>query len=39
MALKGKLHDTKMGKEESVSSYLTGVSKVKDELASVREPI
>ena len=39
MALKGKLHDTKMGKEESVSSYLTEVSKVKDELASVREPI
>jgi hypothetical protein len=23
MALKAKLHDTKMGKEESVSSYLT----------------
>jgi hypothetical protein len=32
MALKAKLHDTNMGKEESVSSYLTRVDQVKDEL-------
>jgi hypothetical protein len=37
MALKAKLHDTKMGKEESVSSYLTRVTQVKDELAIVGE--
>jgi hypothetical protein len=35
MALKDKLHDTKMGKEESVSSYLTRVAQVKDELEVV----
>jgi hypothetical protein len=39
MALKDKLHDTKMGKGESVSSYLTRVAQVKDELASVGEVI
>ena len=39
MALKDKLHDTKMGKEESVSSYLTWVAQVKDELAVVGEVI
>jgi hypothetical protein len=39
MALKTKLHDTKMGKEESVSSYLTRVAQVKDELASIGEVI
>jgi hypothetical protein len=39
MALKDKLHDTKMGKEESVSSYLTRVAQVKDELAAVGEVI
>jgi hypothetical protein len=39
MALKAKLHDTKMGKEESVSSYLTRVTQVKDELATVGEVI
>ena len=39
MALKAKLHDTKMGKEESVSSYLTWVAQVKDELATVGEVI
>jgi hypothetical protein len=39
MALKDKLHDTKMGKEESVSSYLTRVAQVKDELAVVGEVI
>jgi hypothetical protein len=39
MALKAKLHDTKMGKEESVSSYLTRVAQVKDELAVVGEVI
>jgi hypothetical protein len=37
MALKAKLHDTKMGKEESVSSYLTWVAQVRDELATVGE--
>jgi hypothetical protein len=31
MALKAKLHDTKMGKEECVSSYLTQVAQVKNE--------
>jgi hypothetical protein len=39
MALKAKLHDTKMDKEESVSSYLTRVAQVKDELAAVGEVI
>jgi hypothetical protein len=39
MALRAKLHDTKMGKEESVSSYLTRVAQVKDELAAVGEVI
>jgi hypothetical protein len=39
MALKAKLHDTKMGKEESVSSYLTWVAQIKDELAAVGEVI
>jgi 2-phosphoglycerate kinase len=38
MALKAKLHDTKMGKEESVS-YLTRVAQVKDELVVVGEVI
>ena len=33
------LHDTKMGKEESVSSYLTRVAQVKDELVAVGEVI
>jgi hypothetical protein len=36
---KAKLHDTKMGKEESVSSYLARVAQVKDELAAVGEVI
>ena len=39
MALKDKLHDTKMGKWESVSSYLTQVVQVKDELVAVGEVI
>jgi phosphopentomutase len=39
MALKANLHDTKMGKEESVSSYLTQVSQLKDNLAEVGEVI
>jgi hypothetical protein len=39
MALKAKLHDTEMGKEESVSSYLTWVAQVKYELAVVGEVI
>jgi hypothetical protein len=33
------MHDTKMGKEESVSSYLTQVAQVKDELATIGELI
>jgi hypothetical protein len=39
MALKEKLHNTKMGKGESVSSYITRVAEVKDELAAVGEVI
>jgi hypothetical protein len=39
MALKAKLHDTNMGKEESVSSYLTQVVQVKYELVVVGEVI
>jgi hypothetical protein len=39
MTLKGKLHDTKMGKEESVSSYLTWVAQVKYELEAIGEVI
>jgi hypothetical protein len=39
MALKAKLHDTKMGKEESVSSSLTRVTQVKDELVAVGEVV
>jgi hypothetical protein len=39
MALKDKLHDTKMVKGESVGSYLTRVAQVKDELATVGEVI
>jgi 2-phosphoglycerate kinase len=39
MALKDKLHDTKMGKGESVPSYLTRVAQVKDELTVVGEVI
>jgi hypothetical protein len=39
MALKAKLHHTKMGKKESVSSYLTRMTQVKDELATIGEVI
>jgi hypothetical protein len=39
MALKDKLHDTKMGKGESVYSYLTWVSQVKYELVAIGEVI
>jgi hypothetical protein len=39
MALKAKLHDTKMGKEESVSSYLTWVAQLKYEMEVVGEVI
>jgi hypothetical protein len=39
MALKDKLHDTKMSKGESVASYLTRVAQVKYELAAVGEVI
>jgi hypothetical protein len=35
MVLKDKLHDTKMGKGESVSPYLTRVAQVKDEVAAI----
>jgi hypothetical protein len=35
MALKANMHDTKMGKEQSVSSYLTQVAQVKYELVFV----
>ena len=37
MALKDKLHDSKMVKGEDVSSYITQLAQVKDELATVRE--
>jgi hypothetical protein len=37
MALKDKLHDTKMGRGGSVSSYSTWVAQVKDELAAIWE--
>ena len=39
MALKDKLHATKMVKAEDVSSYLTRVAQVKDELTAVEEVI
>jgi hypothetical protein len=39
MALKDKLHDTKMAKGEGVSPYLTRLAQVKDELAVVGEII
>jgi hypothetical protein len=39
MALKDKLHDTKMGKGECLASYLTRVAQVKDELDAVSEVI
>jgi hypothetical protein len=39
MALKDKLHGTKMGKEESVSSYIGQVAQVKYELVAVEEVI
>jgi hypothetical protein len=39
MALKDKLHDTKMGKGEIFSSYPTWVAQVKDELAAFGELI
>ena len=39
MALKDKLHNVKMRKDESVTSYLTHVAQIKDELAMVRETI
>ena len=35
MALKDKLHNVKMNKDEIVVSYLTRVAQVKDELAVV----
>ena len=37
MALKDKLHNIKMNKDEGVASYLTRVAQVKDELATVGE--
>jgi 2-phosphoglycerate kinase len=39
MTLKDKLHSTKMVKGESVTSYLTRVARVKDELAAIGEVI
>jgi hypothetical protein len=39
MALKDKLHDTKMTKGEGVASYLTQLAQVKDKLAAVGEII
>ena len=39
MALKDKLHSTRMAKGDSVASYLTRVAQVKDELAVVGEVI
>jgi hypothetical protein len=39
MALKDKLHDSKMAKGEDVASYLTRIAQVKDELAAVGEVI
>jgi hypothetical protein len=39
MALKAKMHDTNMGKEESVYSYLTWVAQVKDEMDAIGEVI
>jgi hypothetical protein len=39
MALKDKLHDSKMVKGEDVASYLTRLAQVKDELAAVVEII
>jgi len=37
VASKDKLHDSKMVKGEDVSSYITQLAQVKDELATVRE--
>ena len=39
MSLNAKMHDTNIGKEESVSYYLTRVAQVKYELATVGEVI
>ena len=39
MALKDKLHNVKMTKDESVTSYLTRVAQVKDELAAMGKTI
>jgi hypothetical protein len=39
MALRDKLHSTRMAKGESVASYLTELRQVKDELAAVGEII
>jgi hypothetical protein len=39
MVLKEKLQNTKMGNEESVSSYVTRLGQVKDELAAVGETV
>ena len=39
MALKDKLHNVKMNKDEGVTSYLTRVAQVKDELAAVGDII
>ena len=37
MALRDKLHATKMERGESVTSYLTRLTQVKDEIAAIRD--
>ena len=39
MALRDKVHSTRMAKEESVASYLIEVTQVKDKLENVKETI
>ena len=39
MALRDKLHNIKMTKDDNVTSYLTRVAQVKDELAAVGEVV
>jgi hypothetical protein len=39
MALRDKLHATKMARGESVTSYLTRLTQVKDEIAAIRDII
>ena len=39
IVLRQKLHNTKMTKTDIVTSFLTRVPKVKDELANIREVV